>query len=201
MSSALLANLPRFDRDDQTHPAEQLKRMLGQMQAAAARPSAATPQSETPPAEEEEASSPEDIGPRLAEVESLIVQLSSTLVRIEGEARDHSVQVTQALAARLFPELSRQFLADEIARHLPDLVPASVPTLEIRAQQEMLDKLDPIIARESSLAGRCKLVPAETAGESRVLVSWKTGGVTFDFEGLLAACLAHLDPSHTMIEE
>ena len=201
MSSALLSNLPRFDRDDQTHPAEQLKRMLGQMQAAAARPTATTSQPETPPEEEEEASSPMDAGPKLAEVESLIAQLSSTLVRIEGEARDHSVQVTQALAARLFPELSRQFLADEIARHLPDLVPASVPTLEIRAQQEMLDKLDPIIARESSLAGRCKLVPAETAGEPRVLVSWKTGGVTFDFEGLLAACLAHLDPSHTMIEE
>ncbi len=199
MSSVLLSNLPRFDRDDQTHPAEQLKRMLGQMQAAAARPSAATPQAETPPAEE--ASSSEDIGPRLAEVESLIAQLSSTLVRIEDEARDQSVQVTQALAARLFPELSRQFLADEIARHLPDLVPASVPALEICAQQEMLDKLDPIIARESSLAGRCKLVPAEAAGDPRVLVSWKTGGVTFDFEGLLAACLAHLDPSHTMIEE
>ncbi len=200
MSSALLSNLPRFDQDDQTHPAEQLKRMLGQMQATAARP-AATTSPEKPLAEEEEPSPPEDLGPPLAEVESLITQLSSTLVRIESEARDHSVQVTQALAARLFPELSRQFLADEIARHLPGLVPASVPTLEIRAQQEMLDKLDPIIARESSLAGRCKLVPAETADEPRVLVSWKTGGVTFDFEGLLAACLAHLDPSHTMIEE
>jgi len=200
MSNALLSNLPRFDRDDQTHPAEQLKRMLGQMQAAAARPAAAPPQQDVSEAEEE-LTPPEDLGPSFAEVESLVAQLSSALTRIEGEARDQSMQVTQALAARLFPELSRQFLADEIARHLPNLVPASVPSLEIRARQAMLDKLEPIIASESSLAGRCKLAPATSQDETRVLVSWKTGGVTFDFEGLLAACLAHLDPSHTMIEE
>jgi hypothetical protein len=45
------------------------------------------------------------------------------------------------------------------------------------------------------------MTPAVSEDEPRVLVSWRTGGVTFDFEGLLAACLAHLDPSHTMIEE
>jgi len=199
MSSALLSNLPRFDKDDQTHPAEQLKRMLGQMQAAAARP--AVPQPQPKEATEADQSTPEDPGPALAEVEALISQLSATLTRIDNESRDQSMQVTQALAARLFPELSREFLAEEIARHLPKLVPASVPSLDIRAKQDMLDKLEPIIARETSLSGRCKLSLATPADEPRVLVSWKTGGVTFDFEGLLAACLAHLDPSHTMIEE
>ena len=199
MSNALLSNLPRFDRDDQTHPAEQLKRMLGQMQAAAARPAAPPPKPEA--VTEEEQPQPENIGPSLAEADRLITELSSALSRIESEAREQSMQVTQALAARLFPELSRQFLADEIALHLPKLVPASMPSLEIRAQQDMLDRLEPLIARETSLAGRCKLTPAASKDEPRVLVSWKTGGVTFDFEGLLAACLAHLDPSHTMIEE
>ncbi|MEZ5999522.1 hypothetical protein [Hyphomonas sp.] len=199
MSSALLSNLPRFDGDAQTHPAEQLKRMLGQMQAAAARPAASPPQPEE--AVEDDQATGEDLSPSHAQVESLISQLSSALARIESEARDQSMQVTQALAARLFPELSREFLAEEIARHLPKLIPASVPSFEIRAQQQMLDKLDPIIANEASLSGRCKLAPAASEDEPQVLVSWKTGGVTFDFEGLLAACLTHLDPSHTMIEE
>ncbi len=173
--------------------------MLGQMQAAAARPAATAPAPEV--AAEEDVPPAEDLGPSLSEVGNLITQLSATLTRIECEARDQSMQVTQALAARLFPELSREFLAEEIARHLPNLVPASVPSIEIRARQEMLDKLEPIVARETSLSGRCKLIPADSKDEPRVFVSWKTGGVTFDFEGLLAACLTHLDPSHTMIEE
>jgi hypothetical protein len=201
MSSALLSNLPRFDQGDHTHPAEQLRRMLGQMQAAAARPAAEAEPQVMVSEEEEELTTPVDTGPPLAEVERLIGQLSAALNQIESEARDQSVRVTQALASRLFPELSRRFLADELAGHLPKLIPASVPTLEIRAQQEMLDKLDPVMARETSLAGRVTLMPATSADDTRVVVSWKTGGVTFDFEGLLAACLAHLDPSQTMIEE
>ncbi|KCZ87463.1 hypothetical protein HJA_13025 [Hyphomonas jannaschiana VP2] len=201
MSSALLSNLPRFDQGDQTHPAEQLKRMLGQMQEAAARTKPAP--EPTGESVEEEVQSPEpvDLGPSLAEIESLAGQLSAVLGRIENEARDQAMQVTQALAARLFPELSQRFLAAEIAQHLPQLIPASVPSIEIRARQEVLNRLEPFIAHDPSLSERCKMTPAATADEPRVQVSWQTGGVTFDFEGLLAACLSHLDPSHTMIEE
>jgi hypothetical protein len=199
MSSALLSSLPRFDKDDQ-HPAEQLKRMLGQMQAAAARPAAAPPVEDI--AEAEETAAPElDLAPSLAEVEGLIGELSSALTRIEAESRNQAMQVTQSLAARLFPELSRKFLAEEIGQHLTRLVPASAPAVEIRARPQMLEKLEPIIAGHPDMSGRYTLVPAGVSDGPRVLVSWKTGGVTFDFEGLLAACLAHLDPAQTLIEE
>lgn len=201
MSSALLSNLPRFDQGDQTHPAEQLKRMLGQMQDAAARTKPAPDLKDEAAEDEAQTPEPVDLGPSLAEVEGLAGQLSAALSRIESEARDQSMQITQALAARLFPALSQRFLAAEIAQHLPQLIPASVPSIEIRARQEMLSKLEPLIARDPSLSERCKMTPAVSEDEPRVLVSWRTGGVTFDFEGLLAACLTHLDPSHTMIEE
>ena len=198
MSNALLSRLPRFDKDDQ-HPAEQLRRMLGQMKAAAARPAVAAPVEEIV---EEDVASPEvDLGPSLAEVDGLIGQLSSALTRIESESRNQAMQVTQSLAARLFPELSRKFLAEEIGQHLTRLVPASAPAVEIRARPHMLEKLEPIIARHPGMAGRYTLVPASISDDPRVQVSWKTGGVTFDFEGLLAACLAHLDPAQTLIEE
>ena len=119
MSNALLSSLPRFDKDDQ-HPAEQLRRMLGQMKAAAARPTLAAPVEEIV---EEDVASPEvDLGPSLAEVDGLIGQLSSALTRIESESRNQAMQVTQSLAARLFPELSRKFLAEEIGQHLTRLV-------------------------------------------------------------------------------
>lgn len=201
MSSALLSNLPRFDQGNQTHPAEQLKRMLGQMQEAAARTKPAPETTGESGEEDVQTPEPVDLGPSLAEIESLAGQLSAVLSRIESEARDQAMQVTQALAARLFPELSQRFLAAEIAQHLPQLIPASVPSIEIRAQQEVLNRLEPFIAHDPSLSERCKMTPAATADEPRVQVSWQTGGVTFDFEGLLAACLSHLDPSHTMIEE
>lgn len=201
MSSALLSNLPRFDQGNQTHPAEQLKRMLGQMQEAAARTKPAPETTSESGEEDVQTPEPVDLGPSLAEIESLAGQLSAVLSRIESEARDQAMQVTQALAARLFPELSQRFLAAEIAQHLPQLIPASVPSIEIRAQQEVLNRLEPFIAHDPSLSERCKMTPAATADEPRVQVSWQTGGVTFDFEGLLAACLSHLDPSHTMIEE
>ncbi len=191
MSNALLSSLPRFDKDNQ-HPAEQLRRMLGQMKAAAARPAVAAPVEETV---EEDISPPEvNLAPSLAEVEDLIGQLSSALMRIESESRSQAMQVTQSLAARLFP-------AEEIGQHLTRLVPASAPAVEIRARPHMLEKLEPIIARHSGMAGRYTLVPASISDDPRVQVSWKTGGVTFDFEGLLAACLAHLDPAQTLIEE
>jgi len=198
MSNALLSSLPRFDKDDQ-HPAEQLRRMLGQMKAAAARPTVPAPVEEIV---EEDVAPPEvDLGPSLAEVDGLIGQLSSALTQIESESRDQAMQVTQSLAARLFPELSRKFLAEEISQHLTRLVPASTPAVEIRARPHMLEKLEPIIARHPGMAGRYTLVPASVSDDPRVQVSWKTGGVTFDFEGLLAACLAHLDPAQTLIEE
>jgi hypothetical protein len=70
--------------------------------------------------------------------------------------------------------------------------------MQRRDGNSMLEKLEPIVARNTALAGRCSLVPAEN---NSVEVSWKTGGVTFDFEALLDACLAHLDPAQTLIEE
>lgn len=199
MSNALLSNLPRFDEETGTHPAEQLKVLLGQMKEAAA-PKPNRPQPE-PVLEELPPAPPADPGPTLAEAERLVGELSALIDRLERDSREQAMHVTQALATRLFPELSRRFLAEEIGAHIVKLVPASVPDLEIRARPAMLAKLEPVIARTPSLAARCSMAAAESAEDTSVRVSWKTGGVTFDFEALLAACLAHLDPAQTLIEE
>lgn len=194
MSSALLSNLPRFDHDEFSGASGRLQELLGRKPVEAA-----------PPPEPEIAEPvlppPVDPGPSLAEVETLISGLSQAMTRMEQDSRAQAMQVTQSLAARLFPELSRQFLAEEIGNHLARLVPPSVPSVEICARAAMLEKLEAMVARTPSLSGRCTLVPVGTPDESRVLVSWKTGGVTFDFQGLLEACLAHLDPAQTLIEE
>ncbi|MEZ6013010.1 MAG: hypothetical protein R3C08_14210 [Hyphomonas sp.] len=195
MSSALLSSLPRFDLEDQPPAAGRLKALLGQTPDE--KPQAA-PLVVEPAAAVEVPANP---GPTLAEAERLVADLSGLMKRLERDSREQSMHVLQSLAARLFPELSRQFLAEEIGQHIGKLVPASVPAVEIRARQVMLDRLEPIVRRNTVLSGRCTLVPATAPEDTRVEVSWKTGGVTFDFEGLLAACLAHLDPAQTLIEE
>ena len=53
-----------------------------------------------------------------------------------------------------------------------------------------------MVAAQPALAGRCTVIAAE--GRTGVDVSWRTGGVTFDFDGLLAACLAQLGATHNM---
>ena len=197
MNSALLSSLPRFDQDEPARSSDKLGLLLGRMPAEAQAPAAEAPVTEA----EEETEAPVDVGPALAEVERLITDLSGLMTRLERDSREQSMQVIQSLAARLFPELSQRFLAEEIGHHLAGLVAASVPAIEIRARTALLEKLEPILARTASLSGRCSLVPVESAEDSRVQVSWRSGGVTFDFDGLLAACLTHLDPAQTLIEE
>jgi hypothetical protein len=139
--------------------------------------------------------------PEFAEIEIMLTALSDTIERLEQESRERAVSITQSIASRLFPELSRLFLAEEIGRHLPGMIPSTAPAVEIRAQPALLEKLRDLVDKTASLSERCSVVPAETSDDGQVHVSWETGGLTFDFDGLLNACLARLEPSSTTIEE
>ena len=199
MSSALLSSLPRFDSETASRRGGQLNVLKG----GAPEP---IPAFEMSPEDELEplvdlAEVPVEPGPTFDEIEAMLAQLPDVLSQVEQEARAHSLQVLRSLVGRLFPELSRRFLAEEIGHHLDQLVPASAPVVEISARPPMLEQLEEIIGRNAGLAERCKLIPVSDPEETRVLVSWKKGGATFDFEGLLAACAAHLDPEQTLIEE
>ena len=81
------------------------------------------------------------------------------------------------------------------------MIPSTAPSVEIRAQPALLDKLRDVVEKTASLSERCSVVPAETTDDEQVRVSWETGGLTFDFDGLLNACLAQLESSPAKIEE
>ena len=204
MSSALLANLPRFDQEDRPRSVGSFGLLLGKVPEEAPAVDFAMdlpePDSVAELPEIEEAPI-EDAGPSPDEIQMLMEQLSGVMDGLERQTQERATQVIQALAARLFPELSRRFLANEISHHLARLVPSSAPQVEINARPALLEQLQPIIAQNPALSGRCTFSPVESPEETRVQTSWKTGGVTFDFESLLEACLAHLDPAQTLIEE
>ncbi|MEQ9436682.1 hypothetical protein [Hyphomonas sp.] len=207
MSEAFLSSLPRFDGDAARPSSSQLRLLLGQMpvdddKAGQAGDTPRAPVSSDPePAFADPADNTPGRAPEFAEIEIMLSAMSGAIDRIERESREHAVRVTQAISAKLFPELSRLFLADEIGRHLPVMVPSSAPAVEIRAQPALLEKLRAAVEHMPGLADRCAVVPAGEDDDAEVRVSWETGGLTFDFDGLLKACLAQLESPQTTIEE
>ncbi|WP_340693062.1 hypothetical protein [Hyphomonas sp.] len=202
MSEAFLSNLPRFDSAAPPPTSSSRRLLLGQMPVEeAAKDPAQEPVVPASAKEADTAQSASGRVPEFAEIEIMLTALSETIERLERESRDRTVSVTQTIASRLFPELSRLFLAEEIGRHLPGMIPTAAPAVEIRAQPALLEKLRDVVEKTTSLSERCSVVPAETPDDDQVRVSWETGGLTFDFDGLLNACLAQLEPSSAMIEE
>lgn len=207
MSEAFLTNLPRFDSDAARPSSSQLRLLLGQMPADDAENGQAgdvppvPASSEFAPAIATDADVAPGRAPEFAEIEIMLLAMADAIERIEREAREQTVRVTQSISARLFPELSRLFLADEIGRHLPAMVPSSAPAIEIRAQPALFEKLRVAVENMPGLMDRCVVVPAVDDEDAQVRVSWQTGGLTFDFDGLLTACLAQLESPQTRIEE
>ncbi|MBU1288834.1 MAG: hypothetical protein KJ871_14040 [Alphaproteobacteria bacterium] len=199
MSEAFLATLPRFDTDAPA-PSSNARRILLR-QESATEPEPEKPEIVLTPETEPEPEVQPLVHPDFADVEIVMAALSDTIERLEIESRQQTIKMTQAIAARLFPELSRSFLAHEIGRHLGAMVPSNAPAVEIRAQSLLADKLSELVAASPSLSERCAVLTASPEESSRVEVSWETGGVTFDFDGLLTACLAQLDFPQSPIKE
>ncbi len=200
MSDTVFASLPRFDVPGEMSGLSMLKSFVAGVSVASVSvdgvsgEDAAIDQSDEPPETEAETdcAPPPEQADETAPVEAALVLLRDAANKLDQETEDRVVSLVQAMASKLFPELSRLFLAEEIGRHLPKCVPASVPAIEIRAEPELAKNLRQVIARTDSLFARCTVVPAETAQDDRVDVSWQSGGLTFDFSGLLSACLAQI---------
>ncbi|HPE46816.1 MAG TPA: hypothetical protein PLR76_00390 [Hyphomonas sp.] len=212
MSDAFFASLPRFDTETVVPPnGRQMRILLGQ--EVEDEPVPDLPLSDmmddTPALEDvqvDAAAPVEEAVPDqgeidLSEVEALIASLSDTIARTENDAHAQAVRLVRSIADRLFPELSDLFLAEEIGRHLPGLIPAAAQGVEVHASPALCERLQEVIGRNEALASRCTFVPAESLGQSDACVSWKTGGLTFDFDGLLKACFARLDTMQATMDE
>ncbi len=203
MSDTVFSQLPKFHPATDRQPADWLKILrtpgeAGERAEAARVPAAGAPAA--PAALETAMAAPAPATHEVA-LEGAVKSLAGLLNRLEAEAREQAAVALRAMATELLPELSRQFLAEEIMRHVPALVPSSAARFEIRAEPEVAARLGDLIAQYPSLAERCEVVPQEGEGAGSAEISWRTGGVTFDFDSLMSACLARLSPSSTVIKE
>jgi hypothetical protein len=199
MSETLFLGLPRFDSEHDAAPApaagnwqRPLEDDIPQLIQEAPLPMV---QIEVPEPE----TAPEAVD--LSHVEASLAALGARLERMEQQGREQVFQQVHALSARLFPLLAEQFLAEEISRHLDSLVPASAVVVEIRAEASLAEKLRTSVERIPSLVHRCTITPTSQAGQGQVDVSWHSGGLSFDFDRLLASCLSHLKTSDSQIKE
>ena len=133
--------------------------------------------------------------PEIEVLQKTVAELAAAIERIEKETGQRNGEMMRALTSRLFPELSKHFLAEEIGRHLPSLLPTAIATVLVRAQPDITERLREMALRHPSLAGRLELLEDLSVPGVRVDVSWHTGGVQFDFAPLLESCLAHLSGS------
>jgi hypothetical protein len=211
-NSPLFSNLPRFD----DAPAHKVTLPFGMAEfdaesgAAAPKP-APLPEPEPEVVAEAEVDEEQPVeampepapapavptGPDLAMVEQTTAELQATIARIELEAAQQVTAAIEEMAHQLFPKLASRFLAGEIGLHLRDLVPVSVASVEIQAAPAMADALADMVDGMPELSQHCTILPREMGEETAVEVSWRTGGLSFDFAGLLASCLARLGPKQS----
>lgn len=196
MSDAVFSHLPRFDAVTGPRPADWLRAMTRDDLQAPSRPAEADAPAPAPAQTKAEPAVVRPIPQETAALQATISSLAKAMERIDAESRQQTVETVQAIAGQLFPELSRRFLAEEIGRHLPGLIPVAVPVVDIRAEPGLAAQLEEMIGRTPSLEGRCNVIAQDGQGTGRAEVSWRTGGVSFDFESLLDACLNDLGSTH-----
>ncbi|MEM5518865.1 hypothetical protein WNY37_18040 [Henriciella sp. AS95] len=129
-------------------------------------------------------------------VEATLNSLADKITAVEAEARRQTNETIVAMASRLFPELSKRFLADEIALHLEKFIPPSAVEVVITAEPDLAERLQAVVKKSERLASVCSLKSEPSPKGDRVDVSWKSGGLSFDFDSLLESCLEHIDTTH-----
>lgn len=178
MSDALYARLPRFD----TNGAKLSHRSrIDELE-----------EEHTQRMEQERLQHQTHFNRQLSAVEATLASLADKVEKVEDDARRQTASSIASIAERLFPKLSRRFLAEEIALHLEKMIPPGEVRIDIKAEPHLAEQLYEVIQRSEKLAEICEVTSVETPGGSRVDVAWQNGGLDFDFDGLLEACIGHL---------
>lgn len=184
MSEAVFARFPRFDEpEDAVETEMQLVGGMPEIQESA---------------EEQAAKRQAD---REQRMDAALQSLADEADRAREQLQDKTTEWVIAISERLFPELSRLFLAEEIARQLPSLIPASTLQVEIRAEAELADQLREVVGRSNRLSALCTIADDAEVVEGRTEVSWTTGGLDLDFVGLLDACVERLKSTHSTMRK
>lgn len=129
----------------------------------------------------------------LEALSNLNVSLADVIAQLDQDVQQQAMLQVQALAAQLFPKLAESFLANELAAHLPSLLPKMEPDVEIAVPASMLERLQASVERTQALPRNCRFVEATPdQSENAIRIIWPKGGYDFDFDTFLADCMKHV---------
>ena len=132
------------------------------------------------------------------ELHALADTWEQALEQVRISMTQHMQAVLTDCVHSLFPLLARQFLAEEIAGHLPNLVPANMFGVEILASPDLAEKLQSCLGEEAYLPANAIIRSCDQQPELRVSVNWGEGGYDYQFEQLLARCQQRIASSQSI---
>lgn len=198
MNEAMISRLPRFDTR-QLHLADPVPRKETETQSRQDGLSAclhddAAPHTAFEGGAEIDLSNETDTDlERQAALDQAILTIATAIEDLHQTVRKDATAAMSQIASALFPKLSELFLAEEIARHLPALIPDTIKGVEISAAPEMAADLKQAAERVDGLTSHLNFIPAGHFERGRIEVSWRTGGFDFDFDSLLASCMSSMN--------
>lgn len=125
-------------------------------------------------------------------LEHALMIFESGLQDIRHQIKEEAGKVALTLVSEMLPKVSEAFLADELARHLPDLLPTSAPDITIQTSPAIAETLRDILNHRELAEPAYKIEPKTGFDFGRLEVSWKTGGLSADFSRRLETCLEDL---------
>lgn len=128
-----------------------------------------------------------------AEIERFLSSLDDILSDIELSINARIASAVRCLAEELFPKLSEKFLSEELAYHLPHLLPKSEPKITIRTNFMLAEALRSGHEDSENIPSNCTFIVDDEAKGDCVEIGWGAGGLIFDFDTLLARLLAKIE--------
>ncbi|MEM9053686.1 MAG: hypothetical protein AAGB16_00035 [Pseudomonadota bacterium] len=144
---------------------------------------------------EEKQQAVEQLQAARAAAETAAKHLQQACADVQELARQEAVVMMRAMAEDLFPELSREFLGYELARHIPNLLPRSAAEVTISTSVDVSLALEEALANTDDMPSSFFLKIEPALDDGMVQVAWDHGGYDFDFTALTAACKARFLPA------
>jgi hypothetical protein len=173
MSESVFARLPRFDVAE---PAFDVLADLVPEETAA--PEEEAPVFAPPPVE---ARAPD----RDVEIEAALSALLNETKALRHASQQAIVEAISAFSAGLFPNLTEQFLAEEIARELPALLHQLEGPIEICAAPDLCEALENAMQRLVVRTGTMRFKASSRLAPGEIQIHWAAGGANYDHARLL----------------
>lgn len=125
-------------------------------------------------------------------LQTVLDRLTSSLERVERSVHEQAENAVRNVVQQAFPKLADLFLAEEVARHIPDLVPVNQPKVTIKTASFLTDAIQESLARNGGLPENCELTACDDVTTASVDIYWEKGGASANYDAFLDSCLQAL---------